>query len=175
PVEVYTNCDSVELLLNGTSRGEQRVRDRNAPILFWTVPNEPGSLEAIGKVNDKPVARFSLHTAAAAEQIKLTPSRTEMEADGADLTTVEVLVVDANGTRVPSASNKITFTVEGAGELAAVDSPDPRDINPVQTDTRSAYQGRALAIVRAGEQAGDLVLKAASEGLDTGEVTLSVR
>ena len=47
--------------------------------------------------------------------------------------------------------------------LAAVNNPDPLDIAPVQAKTRKAYEGRALAIVRAAGEAGQLNLTATAE------------
>ena len=47
-VEVYSNCETVELLLNGTSLGS-RPRPENDSPRVWIVPFAPGTLEAIGR------------------------------------------------------------------------------------------------------------------------------
>ena len=174
PVEVYTNCDSVELFLNGKSLRERRVTDRTAPVLFWTVPNEAGVVEAVGKIGGKVSAKFQLKTAGPPARIELTPDQTALQADGEDLATIEVVIRDADGTRVVSATPEIAFAVVGAGTLTAADNADPRDTVPVQTNARKAYHGRALAIVRAARQAGQLKLTATAPGLEPGQVTISV-
>ena len=62
PVEIYSNCDSVEALLNGRSLGEKTISDRLAPALIWAIPNEPGKVEFIGKKGGARVARFELES-----------------------------------------------------------------------------------------------------------------
>ncbi len=60
PVEIYTNCDSVELVLNGRSLGEKAIADHLMPALLWAAPNEAGTLEVLGKKAGTVAARFEL-------------------------------------------------------------------------------------------------------------------
>ena len=83
---------------------------------------------------------------------------------------VEVFVTDAEGVVVPSASNKITFTVEGAGEVVAVDNGSIVSLEPFQANEREAFQGRALVLLRGEQEQGKAVLRASAEGLQAGEV-----
>jgi hypothetical protein len=175
PVEVYTNCDSAELVLNGRSLGEKAVADRLAPVLRWEVPNEAGVVRAIGKRGGKEVARFELATAGAPQRVELVADKTALQANGSDLANVEIRVVDAEGRRVYGADSTIEVQVSGAGELAAMDSGDPADISPVQANHRKAWQGRVLAIVRAGTAAGKITVRASAGGLKAGEATIAVK
>jgi hypothetical protein len=175
PVEVYTNLQSAELFLNGRSLGEKTVADRLQPILRWDVPNEPGMVLAIGKRDGKESARFELATAGAPDHLELTPDKTALQSGGADLSHIEIRVVDAAGRRVPDAGQSIQVQVRGAGALAAMDSGNPRDVTPVQADHRNAYEGRALAIVRSGAHAGQLVVDASAPGVKPAEVTIPVQ
>jgi hypothetical protein len=175
PVEVYTNCDSAELILNGRSLGEKPVADRLEPVLRWEVPNEAGVVRAIGKRGGKEAARFELVTAGAPQRVELMPDKTALQANGTDLANVEIRVVDADGRRVYGADSTIEVQVSGAGELAAMDSGDPADIAPVQAGHRKAWQGRVLAIVRAGAAAGKITVRASAAGLKAGEATVAVK
>jgi beta-galactosidase len=175
PVEVYTNCDSAELVLNGRSLGEKAVADRLAPVLRWEVPNEAGVVRAIGKRGGKEAARFELATAGAPQRVELVPDKTTLQANGSDLANVEIRVVDAEGRRVYGADSTIEVQVSGAGELAAMDSGDPADMIPVQANHRKAWQGRVLAIVRAGAAAGTITVRASAAGLKAGEAAVTAR
>jgi hypothetical protein len=175
PVEVYTNCDSAELVLNGRSLGEKAVADRLAPVLRWEVPNEAGVVRAIGKRGGTEAARFELATAGAPQRVELVPDKTALQANGSDLANVEIRVVDADGRRVYGADSTIEVQVSGGGELAAVDSGDPADMNPVQANHRKVWQGRVLAIVRAGAAAGTITVRASAAGLKPGEATVAVK
>jgi beta-galactosidase len=175
PVEVYTNCQTAELFLNGRSLGEKTVAGRNLPVLRWDVPNEPGIVRAIGKQGGTELARFELATAGAPDHIEMLPDKSALHSTGIDLAHIEVRVVDAQGRRVPGADQWIEFEVSGAGRLAAVDNADPLDISPVQAKRRRVWQGRALAIVRSGREAGTITIRATGSGVKPAEATLTVR
>jgi hypothetical protein len=165
PVEVYTNCAAAELFLNGRSLGEKPVADRLNPVLHWDVPNEQGVLRAIGKRDAKEAARFELVTAGAPHHLVLTPDRATLAAGGQDLSSVTVQVVDAQGRRVYAAGAEVEVQVSGPGELAALDTSDLRDINPVAANHRKTYEGRALAMVRSGAEAGRVTVPRPDPGL----------
>jgi beta-galactosidase len=175
PVEVYTNCASAELFLNGRSLGEKPVADRLDPVLHWDVPNEPGVLRAIGRRDSKEAARFELVTAGAPHHLLLTPDRTTLAAGGQDLANVAIEVVDAQGRRVYGSSAMVEVQVSGPGELAALDTGDMRDISPVQANHRNTYRGRALAMVRSGAAAGKIAVRASAPGLQAAEAVLTVK
>jgi hypothetical protein len=175
PVEVYTNCAAAELFLNGKSLGEKPVADRLNPVLHWDVPNEPGVLRVIGKREGKEAARFELVTAGAPHHIVLTPDRAILAADGQDLASVTVQVVDAQGRPVFGAGSDVEVQVSGPGELAALDTGDLRDISPVAANHRKVYEGRALAMVRAGVEMGKVTVRVAAPGLVAAEVALTVK
>ena len=166
-VEVYTNASEVELFLNDKSLGKKSVRKDVA--LNWKVPFEAGTLKAVAFKDGKQVASDILRTAGKPSKLVLSADRTGLTDRWDDVAHVEVFVTDANGVVVPSASNKITFTVEGAGKLIAVDNGSIVSHEPFQANTREAFQGRALVILRGTEEQGRVVLKASAEGLQTGE------
>ena len=174
PVEIYSNCESVELLLNGRSLGEKKIVDRLLPALVWAVPNQPGSVEVVGKNGGSAVARFQLKSIGKPERVVLRPDLTSLKSDGRQVPTVEAWVVDRDGNRVPDAVDALTFEVTGAGRLIAVDNADLRDNTSVQSKTRKAYQGRAVAVVRSGEQAGTIIVRVTAPGLGAGDATLVV-
>jgi beta-galactosidase len=107
--------------------------------------------------------------------VELVPDKTVLQADGSDLANSEIRVVDADGRRVFGADSTIEVQAAGAGELAAIDSGDPADMNPVQASHRKAWQGRVLAIVRAGATAGTITVRASAAGLKPGEATVTVK
>jgi beta-galactosidase len=174
PVEVYTNCDAAELYLNGKSLGEKKVADRLDPVLRWEVPNEPGTVLALGKRGGAEAARFQLATAGPAERIALSFNRTELRASAGDLESVEIYLADAAGRKVYGPDRGISVEVSGAGQLAALDSGDARDVTPVQSAQRNTWQGRALALVRAGGP-GKITVRVSGAGLKPAEASVVVR
>jgi beta-galactosidase len=194
PVLAYTNCNSVELFLNGRSLGEKRsefpaqgtsggwnsyaqpvVRATTNDLhLGWDVPYEPGVLKAVGKRRDGTVAcQAEVRTAGAPAAIRLAVDRDTITAAPGDVGLVTFAIVDSNGTVVPTADDLVRFTVTG-GSIAALDNADQLDHDPYQSDHRHAFNGRGLAILRAA-QPGLLTLTASATGLRGASVTIRVR
>ena len=198
PVLAYTNCNIVELFLNGRSLGEKRIEfpaqgtsggwnTYAQPVLnpttndlhvSWDVPYEPGVLRAVGKRRDGAVAcHDEVRTAGPAAALRLAPDRDTIAADPRDVSLMSFEVVDAQGTVVPTADNVVRFTVTG-GAIVAVDNADLQDHDPYQVDHRRSYHGRGLAILRAtqvGGGGGVLRITATADGLKDASVTVVVR
>ncbi|MGX9888117.1 glycoside hydrolase family 2 TIM barrel-domain containing protein [Streptomyces sp. NPDC002276] len=139
--------------------------------LGWKVPYEPGELKAVASSGGRRVATDLLRTAGAAHAVRLTADRKSLAADGRSLVFVTADVVDAQGVVVPDAEDLIAFEVRG-GSLAGLDNGREESAERYQSSTRTAFHGKALAIVRSGTRAGALKVTARAEGLRTGTVTV---
>lgn len=171
-VEVYSNADEVELILNGRSLGKKATR-KDAGSLNWKVPYEPGTLEAVAFAKGHEVARDTLRTAGPAKQIRLELDRGKIDDTVDDVAHVGVEIVDEHGTIVPSAKHELTFSIDGPCEIAALDSPSVVSTEPFQTTKRRAFQGQALAILRAAEgSGGQATLRVSADGLEPAEVVI---
>jgi len=139
--------------------------------LIWKVPYAPGELKAVARKDGKAVATDVLRTAGEAHAVRLTADRKSLAADGRSLVFVTAEVVDAHGVVVPDAEDLITFDVKG-GSLAGLDNGREESAERYQASTRTAFHGKALAIVRSGTRAGNLKVTARAEGLRTGTATV---
>jgi len=103
----------------------------------------------------------------------LSADHETIHADGQDLSYITVRVADKNGLTVPTAQNKVKFTIEGASEIIATDNGDATSFVSFQSPERPAYNGLALAIVRSKKgEAGTVTVKAGGENLTEAQVTL---
>ncbi|MFJ9582449.1 glycoside hydrolase family 2 TIM barrel-domain containing protein [Streptomyces acidicola] len=209
-VWAYSNVDTVELYLNGTSLGVRRF-DRKKTVdgrpyletteatgddktvtsgpypgsytspngsagklhLTWKVPYEPGELKAVARRDGRTVATDVLRTAGRPYAIRLTSDRTSLAADGRSLCFVTAEVIDARGVVVPGAEHLITVDTDG-GSLAGLDNGREESAERYQASTRTAFHGKALAIVRSGVETGSLKVTARADGLRKGTVTVRV-
>ncbi|CAG7650021.1 glycoside hydrolase family 2 TIM barrel-domain containing protein [Actinacidiphila bryophytorum] len=137
--------------------------------LTWQVPFAPGELKAVARRGGRTVATDVLRTAGAPHTVRLLPDRDGLPADGRSLVYVTAEVIDARGTVVPGADHLLTFTVDG-GSLAGVDNGRQESAERYQSSTRTAFHGKALAIVRAGTSAGRLTVTATGPGLHKASV-----
>jgi beta-galactosidase len=169
-VEVYSNCEEVELLLNGKSLGAKPLAANAAPRV-WRVPFEPGTLQAVARNQGKTAATYELRTAGKAAKIILTADRSKLTTGFDDVSTITAIIVDANGVPVPDAGQLVRFQLVGPGAIAAVDSADNASHESFQASERHAFQGRCVAVLRAAAP-GRITFTASSEGL--GKATLAV-
>lgn len=172
-VEVYSNCDEVELFLNDKSLGALPI-NRDASPRIWKVAYAPGTLRAAGRNAGKVVATGELHTAGAPAKILLTADRLRLTNDWEDVVRLTATVVDANGVCVPAAADEITFAATGAGVIAAVDSGDSSSHELFQASTRKAFGGSCVAYVKASAAPGTITVTASAPGLTAGTATLQV-
>lgn len=173
PVWVYTNCEKVELILNGKSLGEKSLLDEDyndVLHLEWIIPYEPGELKAIARNKGKVVAEKSVITASEPHHIVLTPERLEIDKDG-DLAYIKVSVHDIYGNICPTANNLITFKVQGPGKVIGTDNGNPISLEPFDAQQRHVFGGLALAVLKS-LGAGEITVIAASAGLETAKITL---
>lgn len=185
PVIAYTNCDAVELFVNGKSFGEKRMefpRQGNSGSwngyaftqilpttadlhLSWDVPYEPGTLKAIGKKNGKVVYTEVIETTGKPASIKLIVDNKQIRADNQDVAHVRIEIIDARGNIVPTADNLIQYKIEGNGKLIGLDNGNPADHEPYKSNKRKVFNGMGLAVIQAGKTPGKVTLTASAEGL----------
>ena len=132
PIEVraHSNCDEVELFLNGTSLGRQSM-PRN-DHLAWTVPYQPGELLAQGYKNGQPTLVTRVATTGAPAAIELNPDRPAIAHDRRDLAVVTVAIKDAAGRIVPTADTLVHFSLSGPGRIIGVGNGNPSSHEPDQ-------------------------------------------
>lgn len=194
PVHVDTSGDEAELFLNGKSLGRKKkvfegvngpdgkplvvngitVNGQPAYRIRWDdVVYEPGELKVVAYKDGKEWATDTVRTTGPAAQLQLKPDRATIAGDGHDLSFVTLTVADKDGRRVPVASNQITFEISGPGEIVASDNGDATDMNIFSNPQRKAFNGLALAIVKAKRgQTGEITLTAKSDGLTTASTTI---
>ncbi|MFT4176755.1 MAG: glycoside hydrolase family 2 TIM barrel-domain containing protein [Luteolibacter sp.] len=171
-VEVYSNCEEVELFLNDKSLGT-KTRPADDSPRNWQVVYEPGTVRAVARNQGKIVATHELKTAGKPARIVLSADRTKIAPVWDDLSYVEVTVVDDKGIMVPTASDLIIFEVEGSGKVVAVDSANNASHESFQASQRKVWQGRCFALVKATEASGSIVLRATAPGLESATITLT--
>ena len=194
----YTNCDSVELFLNGKSigvkgyvfprygmqgrYGQFAPRPRGAARttsdlhLTWDVPYEPGTLRAVGMKNGKVAAETEIATVGEPAAIGLSVDRGAIQAGGRDVAHVTAKVLDKMGRVHPDAENEITFAIQGAGKLIGVDNGNLSGLAVnLKGHVIQAFHGMCLAVVESTADAGEIRVSAAAPGLTAASVTVMAR
>jgi len=171
-VAIYSNCDEVELFLNGKSLGSKPKPADDSPRLF-DVTFEKGSIKAVGKNKGKEVASEELKTAGPPAKIVLTTDKIKIKNTWDDVAFVTAKIYDEKGNLCPNADHLIKFTISGTGAIDAVDNGNIASHEMYKAQQRHAYHGVAMANIK-GNAAGNIEIKASADGLEGGAIKLEV-
>lgn len=192
PVFVYTNYPEAELFINGVSQG-RRSKDLSVAIdssytetaqknferqkryrLMWMDTRyQPGTVKVVAYDNQgNPVAEKEVRTAGKPHHIELTADRSDLVADGRDMSFITVKVVDKNGNLCPDATNRISFKATGAGTYHAAANGDPSSLESFQAPAMSAFHGQLTAVVKTTEKPGEIRFTASAPGLKSCTIRL---
>ena len=189
-LQVFSNCDEVELFMNGKSLGvKQNVRadeatrkgvakeDKYTNNFLWkNLSYEPGKVIAVGRNNGKEVARHQLETPGKAVALKMTvETPNDFHADGMDLQYIRFQAVDSKGRAVSNYEGTITLDIKGEASLVAFDNGDHFTNSYFETSTVNLYRGGALAILRSTRNAGKVTVTAQTPGLKSAKATITTK
>ena len=179
-VWAYSNCDEVELTVNGKKLGRQPM-PRNGH-LKWKAVYQPGRVEATGYKNGKRILTKTIETTKAAAKVVLKADRQQIAADGQDMAIVNIELHDQKGRFVPNACPVLTFCLEGDANIIGCGNGDPSylgsdhpDKQPCHTFSIPAFNGRAQVLIQSGKLPSTVTLKCTADGLKYGLLTITTK
>ena len=172
-VQVYSNCEEVELFLNEKSLGALKKPADDSPR-EWNVTFEEGTIKAIGKNNGKVVAEEAFTSAGKPSKIILTKSNSTLANNWDDVSFVTATIVDDKGIVCANADNLIKFSVTDSGKIIGVDNGNIISHEDYLSPERSAYKGKAIAIIKASKSAGEIEIKATVEGIEGAAISIDI-
>lgn len=181
PVFVYTNGDCAELFLNGVSLGKRckKPKSNNSVdrfrLMWKDVMYEPGELKVVAYKNGKKLGENMVKTSGDAKTIRLTPDRSTIDAGGNDLSYILVEALDKQGNLCPVADNRIEIEVRGEGMIAGVGNGNPQSLNALQSSAVDLFYGKAMLIIKSGEEKGKIKITAKSENLKKDQISIRVK
>jgi beta-galactosidase len=168
----YNNADEVELFLNGKSIGIRKKQGDDLHVM-WRLPFQPGTLKAISRKKGKIILTKEIKTVGKPVRIELIADKKNLKADGKDLSFITARILDKNGNIVPTADNKLQFSISGNGIIAGTDNGYQADTVSLKNNNRNCWKGMALAIVQSNGKKGNITLKVSSPGIQTAIISLS--
>ena len=176
----YSNCDEVELTVNGKKLGRQTM-PRNGH-LKWKAVYQPGKVVAIGYKNGKRILTQTIETTRPAAKTFLKTDRQTLIADGRDLAVITIEVQDEKGRLVPDACPMLTIQLEGNARILGVGNGDPMYLgedHPGDLHCKSfsipAFNGLAQVLVQSGDQSSTVAVSCRGEGLKTATLQLATK
>ena len=176
----YSNCDEVELTVNGKKLGRQQMPKNGH--LKWKATYQPGKVVAVGFKNGKRVMMQTIETTKPAFKTVLTADRQGINADGRDLVVVTVEVQDLKGRFVPDACPVLTFKLDGEARILGVGNGDPMypgEDHPKEQVCKEfsipAFNGLAQVLIQGTESPSVVTLECFSDGLKTSSLVFNTK
>ena len=173
-VDVFSDADEVELVVNGSSIGRRPAGPAHGFHASFETTFEPGEIVAVAYRAGTEVARTVLESATGPARLDVTVDRAEIRADDSDLAYVDIALVDDAGRLCHTDDRAVTVTVEGSGVVQGFGSANPRTEETFGTTTHDTFRGRALAALRPTEP-GTITVTVSADGYTTETVTIDAR
>jgi beta-galactosidase len=173
-VRLYSPGDQVRLLLNGKEIGVKPVSAETEWKTEFDVPYAAGELKAEALSNGGKIAELVFKTAGKPARLRLKADRPSIGRSRNDLSYVTLEVLDQAGELVPDAAVPVAISINGAAELAAVGTANPKDVQSFRRLQPKTFHGRCLAIVRPKGVAGTAMVHAYAEGLAPASIEVRV-
>ena len=179
-VWAYSNCEQVQLIVNGKELEKKYVPQNGH--LEWECVYDPGEVKAVGYKFGKPVMEEIIQTTNEASVVEVTADRTEINADGVDVSIVTVCLKDDKGRVVPDACKQLELKTEGNvkilgvgnGDPACHDPERPTDINMHDFKVKS-FNGYAQVLIQSQKAAGKASLTVSGERLKASTLALTLK
>lgn len=176
-VWAYTNCDEVELFVNGRSQGRQKLQPYSH--LAWPVVYRPGKLRAVGYRNGRRAIEKKIETTGKPQKLLVEADRTALLPGNRDVAVLTLRATDGKGRHVPDAGCEIEIQAEGPARIigtgngdSAFNSPE-RPANPEDRHFKlRLFNGYAQVLIQRTQAGGDIRVKASATGLESAEVLL---
>ncbi len=163
PIHIYTNCDEIELFLNGESLGKEKIEKYTRSM--WDVKYAAGELKAVGFANGKKVCEHIRQTSGKAAKLKLTPMN-DFTNNGSDVAIFTCECLDENGLLVPDACETVTFSANRECEIIGTGS-DNCDHTHISANVRKMYMGKITVALKIKANAENIELSAFSDNCTT--------
>ncbi|MFR9503974.1 MAG: glycoside hydrolase family 2 TIM barrel-domain containing protein [Rikenellaceae bacterium] len=168
---VYSNCEEVEVKVNGKSLGRKAV-DRDTYYAEFETIHKRGKVEAIGYNNSKKVSFDKLQSTGTQTKIAANSVWGELKRDGHDVAIIEVDITDKAGLTVPEATNIIKVEIEGGAKLLGIDSPNLFYKGLFTASERDAMNGKLMVTVQSTGEDIPTKVTLSSDGLESYTIEL---
>ena len=177
-VTVFSSAEEVELFVNGQSQGRKKAGEalsHGMPLTFvFETVYMPGTVEAVSWSGGAEVSRAQLETTGSPVSVRLTVEDGSLKAGGESLCYVRAELVDEKGRVVPDADRLMQAEAAGPAQLLGFGSGNPFTDENYTAGRFTSWQGKTLAVLRAGNQPGEVRLTVSAEGLASSEIVLPV-
>lgn len=154
-VDVFSDADEVELLINGKSLGKKVAGRDNEWKASFEVEYHSGEVKAVNYRNNIPSEVMELFTANSKLSISVNKQYVELDSSKREIEFIEIEIIDDKGIINTQYDEDVSIFVEGGIELIGFGSANPMTENLYTNNVWKPWDGKLLAVIRAIPEKGD--------------------
>jgi beta-galactosidase len=174
-INIFTNCEEVELFLNSRSLGTKKMFESPNRTLTWEVPFERGILSAVAKNKGIVAASADLKTTGDVSAIIASIDKKSIKADRQAIAHIYLNLCDVAGNTVYTAENEVTCEITGPARILGMEDSNPSNTEDYKDNKQHAYHGKLLIYLQATDKPGTAKIKLSSPGLKDAIIELNIK
>ena len=169
---INSNCDTVELLVNGLSAGEKYPGKNNFhSVTFTDIPVQKGTIKATG-IRDGKIVSTSITMAGEPAKIVLKSSHERMAAERSAIAIITADIVDQEGNHIYGATNTVAWSVNGPATLVGPEIYES-DINKHHSMDGTMYTDMPVSnLIRSDGNPGRIKVTVSASGLSSASIEI---
>ncbi|WP_300603562.1 glycoside hydrolase family 2 TIM barrel-domain containing protein [Niabella sp.] len=172
-IVVDGSCETVELFVNGKSKGVQHPDKENFhSVVFKNIEIVKGEIKAIGKKGGQTVTSV-IQMAAAPARLTLKASHTSVPAAKNSVIIITANIVDQNGVPVLGANNPLKWSVKGPATLVGPESYTSDIDSHEQMDGTLYTDAPVTNVIRSNGQPGEILVTLQSPNLSSATIKIN--
>ncbi len=173
-VAVFSNCNEVELFVNGKSLEKRILTPDNQNMQIWEIPFQKGVIKAIGKRKGEKDVVYELRTPSDAIKIVAEADKSEIKVNSKDIVQVYITIMDENNRVVTTKDRPITCVINGPLELLALGDANPKSIETFADHRQKSFQGRLVAYFKNKGEIGTASINFTGSNLESDSITIEI-
>lgn len=175
PYMIACNCEEVELYLNDKRIYVKKPTDFPNRMIAGYLPYLPGTVTVYGLNKSEKVCEYQLKTPGSAVSLEFDETEKFISTKEPFTVLMTVRAVDSEGNPVFRESANVRFSIEGNGEIIAVDNGDLMASESYISSEMHMFRGQVSVAVRLTGEAGRATLNAYADGLYSGHAMIVIK
>lgn len=154
----FSNCESVELYINGVSCGEQTM-ERNSHLIWDNIDYSDGEIKAIGRINGNDACEYSFKETGTPTRLSAQTEAVYSSADGRKYMIVNLYALDSDNSLSEKADTEVLLATENC-KIIGVANGDPMNHTNTKASLVRLFGGCAQVVLETCEELSKLTVTA---------------